>query len=69
MYEFAIMQEFQGRTLMLQCECGRCGKKHIEPFKSYTLPKGWRECDKKMPILCPECHKSFNDFMNGGRNR
>ena len=60
-----FMQPYQGRTIMLQCECGRCGKKHIEPFKSYVLPEGWRECDKKMPLLCPDCHKALNDFMKG----
>lgn len=56
-------RKHQGRTLMLQFECGRCGKKHIEPFESYKVPEGWREHERNMPLLCPECHKAFNEFM------
>jgi len=55
-----------GRTVMLQFECGRCGKKHTEPFESFKVPEGWREHERNMPLLCPECHKAFNEFMKGG---
>lgn len=66
MAELTMTAPLPGRTLMIQFECGRCGKKHIEPFESYIVPEGWREHERKMPLLCPECHKAFNEFMNGG---
>lgn len=66
---YTFLNEMSGMTLMLQFQCGRCGKKHIEPFKSYIVPEGWRECDRNMPLLCPECHKALNEFMKVGRIR
>lgn len=61
-----IKSLYPGRTIMVQFQCGRCGKKHIEPFESYKPPEGWRESETSTPLLCPKCHKAFNEFMNGG---
>lgn len=51
---------------MIQFKCGRCGKTHLEPFGSYLAPEGWREHERMTPLLCPECHKAFNEFMKEG---
>ena len=50
----------QGRTVLIQFECGRCGKKHTEPFESFKVPDGWREHERNMPLLCPECHNHIH---------
>lgn len=57
---------YPGRTVLIQFECGRCGKKQLEPFGSYVAPEGWRESEKTTPLLCPECHKAYKEFMKGG---
>ena len=57
---------YPGRTVLIQFECGRCGKKQLEPFGSYVAPEGWRESEKSTPLLCPECHKAYKEFMMGG---
>ena len=56
----------QGRTVLIQFECGRCGKKQLKPFGSYLAPEGWREAERSTPLLCPDCHKDFNEFMKVG---
>ena len=66
MAETINIHPMPGRTVMVQFECGRCGKKHLEPFGNYLAPEGWRENEKNTPLLCPECHKAYNEFMNGG---
>lgn len=66
MSELTIVPQLPGRTVMIQFECGRCGKKHLEPFGSYKAPEGWREHEKSTPLLCPECNKAFDEFMKGG---
>ena len=67
----------RGRTIMIMFECGRCGKTHIEPYEkqvkstegnlqSYRPPEGWRNDELSTPMLCPECHKAFLEFMSRG---
>ena len=66
MAELTCVPQHPGRTLMVQFKCGRCGKTQLEPFGSYLAPPGWRENERKMPLLCPECHAAFKKFMKGG---
>ena len=68
--------ELNGRRLMIEFTCGRCGKKHIEPFalqynktegnlQSYSPPKGWKDDSLYCPMLCAECNKQYEAFLNG----
>ena len=63
-----------GRTVMIQFECGRCGKKHIEPFEKqldktegnlhcYKPPEGWLDNSHYIPILCDICAKGLKEYL------
>ena len=68
--------ELRGRRLMIEFTCGRCGKKHIEPFalqhkstegnlQCYKPPEGWQDDSLYCPMLCAECSKQYKAFLNG----
>lgn len=64
----------RGKTVMIQFECGRCGKKHIEPFERqlestegnlqcYKPPEGWLDDSFFLPILCDVCAKGLKEYL------
>ncbi len=68
--------ERDGRRLMVEFKCRRCGGVRIEPLESvetedgygylYNLkkPEGWNEI---YGLFCPTCTKEFKDFINARR--
>ena len=69
-----MITKTRGRTLMVQFECGRCGKKHIEPYEKqlastegnlqcYHPPEGWKDDELYTPMLCDKCAKEYKEFM------
>jgi hypothetical protein len=73
--EKEMFTKIRGRTLMVQFECGRCGRKHIEPYEKqlketegnlqcYSPPKGWKDDELYTPMLCDKCTEVYVAFMN-----
>lgn len=66
-----------GRTLLVKFTCYRCGNEHIDPLEAhdndtresygylhYILPPpGWKEL-LHGPLLCPDCVRAYEIFMN-----
>lgn len=68
-----MITKTRGRTLMVQFECGRCGRKHIEPYEEqltvtegnlqcYRPPKGWKDDELYTPMFCDKCTIEFEKF-------
>ncbi len=72
--------ETHGRKLLVQFECYRCKTKIARAYKEcveevaesefrglYDLnpPKGWKNGGFYYPLLCPECKKAYELFMQG----
>lgn len=71
--------ELRGRKVLIQFECGRCGKKHIEPYakqaekaegnlQCFQPPAGWFTDSFVLPMLCADCHRMLKEFLTGGAN-
>ena len=68
--------EADGRRLMVEFTCKRCGDKALRPLKDQDTdkeaygflhrikpPKGWQEL-LHGPLLCRECMEAYKRFMN-----
>ena len=66
-----------GRELMVEFTCRRCGRKHIDPLKEHKNddqsygylhrikpPKGWVDL-LHGPLLCDFCYAEYLKFMEG----
>ena len=64
-----------GREILIGFTCGRCGKRHIEPYaeqvktaegniQGFAVPDGWLDESENTPMLCDECYKAFKLFLN-----
>lgn len=71
-----IIQTYdEGRRLMVQFECRRCGCAEVRPYsevmtgehygylRNSELPKGWQKVDY-CTLLCPKCYDEYAEFMN-----
>lgn len=71
--------ETHGRKLLVEFKCRRCKKTTTRPLEEcmkeqkecyrdlYDLkpPTEWEDGGFFYPLLCPECSKAYNLFMNG----
>lgn len=68
--------ERDGRRLMVEFTCQRCGRTQIENLEdvdkdkeSYgylhnlNKPEGWEQLHGYGPLLCPECVRAYVAFM------
>ena len=63
-----------GREILMSFTCGRCGKKHIEPYEKqnkqaegniqcFLVPEGWLDDGIHNPMMCKECHDDYKRFL------
>ena len=69
--------EGHGRTIMVEFMCWRCKTRAYRPLKDCVpldhgirfmsdlrAPDKWEDGGFYYPMLCPECAKKYQDFMN-----
>lgn len=69
-----------GRTLIVKFTCSRCGYQqdeeyeklvrkdendYVRAYEKLHTPDGWTELQWYGRILCPECNKAFQSFLEG----
>jgi hypothetical protein len=69
-----MISKVRCRTLMVMFECGRCGKRHIEPYEKqlkdtegnlqcYKPPEGWQDDSLYTPMFCDKCAREYREFL------
>ena len=71
--------KIKGRRLLVEFTCGRCGATALVPYEhsdnfsvrsnvqTNHLPQGWRTELPGLPLLCSDCKKALQEFMNKER--
>lgn len=72
-----VVNSMCGRSLLVEFTCGRCGMTQLIPFienpaagayanlTSHDVPEGWLPAGTYTPLLCPNCVRAFERFMEG----
>ena len=68
------LQRNDGRTILIEFKCARCGKTHVEPLsvqyekaegniQCFKPPTGWTDAASYKPMLCDSCTEDYKWFL------